>query len=580
MSKDECNGGRLAWWGKHVSHRRYTSVPYLVTAIYTRYSLIPRTPTKGTPYHCRVTFPRHVLHLWYCFALRPSHYCRMLLVRMRHSSFAPLLPSFALLGALLLAFILLLNQPAVRFTQVMYPDGRPEVIPPYSSTSFRGSEQGVYAFAVRTHIQQSLFSSGIVRVSADDCLDVITVNGVMVDNRREQPGEWRCRIDTQHRLDLSEWLTKGANTAIFTVANRGGSYGIHVTPIYSPLAILGITLCCAILVYSVAAYAFTHVRSFASSLGGRLLQVAFLPGIGLLLLAMLSANNAGPDWLSDHLVPTLVTVLIPALLGLTALIQGGQPSAAFRNYWCATGSVACFLWSFHLLSAGQWSNPEIRWYAVAGLFIGLGATLPLRDVATRIKQSPRILAIIAVAVASPHIYWHYNLALWGSVGTLTGKLVQGLLWAVGVVTTISNGQQVSASGIIEDVFVYVSSPTFSVKIGSWCSGFEGTSYFLFLLSLFVLLDWKLFSTRKYLWVAFLLTVPFALFVNSLRIASLFLYAEWNVWRYGHSTAVWATVEAFHSNIGWAIYSVAFAVLLPLIYRWARQSGREDQITGR
>ena len=88
---------------------------------------------------------------------------------------------------------------------------------------------------------------------------------------------------------------------------------------------------------------------------------------------------------------------------------------------------------------------------------------------------------------------------------------------------------------------------------------------------FVLLDWGLFSKVKRLWAIYLLTIPFVLTLNAMRIAALFLYAEWNVWRYNRNTATWATIEAFHSNIGWVMYSVAFAVFLPLVYRWARRA---------
>jgi exosortase/archaeosortase family protein len=97
--------------------------------------------------------------------------------------------------------------------------------------------------------------------------------------------------------------------------------------------------------------------------------------------------------------------------------------------------------------------------------------------------------------------------------------------------------------------------------------------FLFLLCGFVLIDWKMFSKVRHLWVAFVLTVPFVLVVNSFRIAGLFLYAEWNVLRYGRTQAVTATIEAFHSNIGWVIYTVAFAIYLPMVYRWARCSAK-------
>jgi hypothetical protein len=360
----------------------------------------------------------------------------MSLLRTSTSDISCYLPIVALLSALLLGFIAMVNPPAIRITNVMYPDVRPQPHLPFSASSFSGNDDGVFMFVAEVAVHHSVFSSGILGVSADDCLDVITVNDTVVENRREQPESWRCRRDLQQRFDLSEHLRKGANKVLFTVGNSGGRHGIAITPLFSPMAILAMTVYMAMLTYSLTLLAAEHVpiiRSMLSHPAGRMARVGFLPAFGTMLLAWLSANNAGPGWLADHLTATLITALIPTVLAISAFDRS-EPLAAIRNYWCATASVACFLWSFHLLSAVQWSNPEIRWWAVAGLVIGLGATVPIKEILLRFKRSPRILAVIAVAVAAPHFYWHFNLAMWESVGIYTGKAVQGLLWLVGIVT--------------------------------------------------------------------------------------------------------------------------------------------------
>ena len=50
-------------------------------------------------------------------------------------------------------------------------------------------------------------------------------------------------------------------------------------------------------------------------------------------------------------------------------------------------------------------------------------------------------------------------------------------------------------------------------------------------------------------MAYLLILPIVLVVNAVRIASIFLYAEWTLAHGGASVATSNTIEAFHHNAG-------------------------------
>ena len=102
-------------------------------------------------------------------------------------------------------------------------------------------------------------------------------------------------------------------------------------------------------------------------------------------------------------------------------------------------------------------------------------------------------------------------------------------------------------------------------MASKASCFSASSF-----SVFLLYDWYLFGRTKGLGVFYLLTPAIVLVVNAVRIASIFLYAEWTLAHGGASVATSNTIEAFHHNAGLVLYTALFAMILPLLYRWARR----------
>ena len=343
---------------------------------------------------------------------------------------------------------------------------------------------------------------------------------------------------------------------------------------YSQPAVLAMVACAGLALYSgtftLLATAPNPSAVFSAGIG-RMCAMCYMPCLGLFAMWMTIANSQ-PDWSEDHIVPALLAVIIPFALLLRLLDEpDGKPLRLSMSYSATAASLTIVGYASVLLAERGWSSTAIQAIAAVGVVAGFFACVPLRAFLKRLQNYPRAVAVTIVAALSPHAYWHLNLPLWGHLSGVTAGMVRGILWVSGYPTTTFTGNKKDEDGQITDYLAYVSSSDFSVQIGSWCSGFEGVSLFIFLLSCFVLLDWSLFSKVKNLWAIYLLTIPFVLTLNAMRIAGLFLYAEWYLWRYNRSDAMWATVEAFHSNIGWVMYSAAFAIFLPLVYRWARRA---------
>ncbi len=309
--------------------------------------------------------------------------------------------------------------------------------------------------------------------------------------------------------------------------------------------------------------------------------MSFLPCLGLFAMWATIANIQGPRWSLDHILPTLAAAIIPFALLLRLFDEtGGKPLRLSRSYPTAAVSLTIVAYASTLLADRGWSNHGIQGIAVTGVVAGFLASVPLRTFFQHLRHYPRAVAVTMVAVIIPHAYWSLNLPAWVHLSGTTAGMVRGILWLCGFPTKTFTQETLGKDGQLIDYWAIVSSSDFTVQIGYWCSGLEGVTLFIFLLSLFVLIDWGLFSKVRHLWAIFVVTIPFVLVVNALRITGLFLYAEWYISQHNRKTAIWATVGAFHSNIGWIIYSVAFALFLPLVYRWARRAAKVSQPAGK
>lgn len=104
-------------------------------------------------------------------------------------------------------------------------------------------------------------------------------------------------------------------------------------------------------------------------------------------------------------------------------------------------------------------------------------------------------------------------------------------------------------------------PSIIVKIGPPCSGLEGMALFLFAFTCLVLIERENLDKKK----VFLL-YPLGLFgaflINTIRMFSILLV--------GHYTSVEFAVGAFHSNVGWVLFTIYFLSFVYFAYPWMKQ----------
>lgn len=423
-------------------------------------------------------------------------------------------------------------------------------------------------FTATITLTRSRFSSGHVRVECDDCLEAMRVNGRSVSEVESLDESLRCRWWIPLPIDLSSYLSHGPNTIEMDINNKKGRYKVDLAGIYPLSALLGmvgfIGLAIHIALLAILEFAPDAIRLRVGDL--RLARITLMPFMGFVYLCAVRANTQDGEWVHDPGLHALGAAAISLVLLVRLLDRQSAKRLPLEFSACtATVSIGCFAYSAALIAANGWGSPEVVWCSYIGIVAGILTFI------SELPPAPRgPLGIVAVAAMCPSAYWMLNVKIWIHLASITVTLVRGLLWLCGIPTAVSFEKDANEHGMILNYYGNVSSPDFTIQIASQCGGLEGVLLFLFLLSALFLYDWPLFSKVKRLWAIYLVTIPFVLTANVVRITGILIYAK--VQAGLNRTAVSAaTVEMFHSNIGWVTYSVAFALFLPLVYRWARRS---------
>ena len=121
---------------------------------------------------------------------------------------------------------------------------------------------------------------------------------------------------------------------------------------------------------------------------------------------------------------------------------------------------------------------------------------------------------------------------------------------------------------LHPIKMMVLSKYFVVEVYRTCSGLEGMSLFIFLLSIIFLLDWRIFRQVRILEI-YLIGILYMFFINAVRIASVFSvgYHAWDPAASGFAKSLrGAPIELFHSFVGHIYYLTAFAIFAAIMYR--------------
>lgn len=457
------------------------------------------------------------------------------------------------------------GRPVVGEATVSYLD-RPTLPARRIDLPFRDTaEQDGVVFRIDAAVSRFPLSSSRLRVAPDECIESVAVNGVEVPHFGDLDAEKRCWPRT-YTLDGGGDLRPGDNTLRLVVTNKEGPHGVGVTPVLAPAHVL-----------LAAAFAWLSLRAALTPLLAAVPHAArlALPALGGLMIAGQLANARGAVSATDQPLVFLAAAAAAVWLLARALDRQRDRPLVRRpsRGWAAVSAMAFAVASVKSLSTYE---PVPRFLlTLLGTLAGGFAATPVFAALHRARRAPAAVAVAAVGATAPLACDQFRLTLWEWLVAPTTHAVAAVVSATGTAAATGFGTKVGDDGRVWDYHGYVTSPGFSVQIGSWCGGFEGMALFLFLLSAFVLYDWRLFSSRaRRLWVPFAAALPYLFAVNVLRISAIFLYALLVAGEVGHEAARNAAVESFHSNAGWVVYAVAFGPYLWAVYRWAgRRGGR-------
>ncbi|VTU01639.1 : Exosortase_EpsH [Gemmataceae bacterium] len=489
------------------------------------------------------------------------------LPRFRHTLSPDL--RLALFAACMAAAVVIVTfgRPAIENVAVTYPDN-PDLQPQDADLPFQGEAVGkAVTFTVDATVRLTPASSPILRVAPDECLEEFAVNGGKPHDLRQDGEETRC-WPHKYRLTALGELGVGENTLRMTLTNEQGPHGIDIRGSLTTAAALAASC------FAWAALAAASWPILArSGKAGRHLRRFALVSYGVVLTAGLRLNAGATVSPLDAPFVALAASTVAAWLLMAAL--DGQRRLPLPER-VSRGWVLASLLGFTLaaLKSASPYEPVARFVLIlCGVSAGVFAVMPFFATLHRARKAPAAVAVALLAAAMPLAYDQGRLLLWQALVVPTTEAVAGVAAAIGWKASTAYGTKLWENGTAQDYHGYVTTPEFSVQIGAQCGGFEGMALFLFLLSGFILLDWRFFSRTNKLWLPFVATIPYLFLVNVLRIAAILVYALLIRGEVDQDAARQAAVETFHSNAGWVVYSLAFGPYLLAVYWWARRKIR-------
>jgi exosortase/archaeosortase family protein len=174
------------------------------------------------------------------------------------------------------------------------------------------------------------------------------------------------------------------------------------------------------------------------------------------------------------------------------------------------------------------------------------------------RDQPRAFFVAAFLASGYALYPIINQSVWFPLCKGTATVLAQLFDALGM--NVGTYEYRGLKMMLE-------SPQFKINVHAPCSGFEGMLLFLGLYHAVVLWDYKLFSKTD-IWGISLVFCFIAFVVNTIRIGALFLlgYFAYDP-NAGEVMASFrgASVELFHSTIGFALYLLVFSLLMRPLY---------------
>jgi exosortase/archaeosortase family protein len=361
----------------------------------------------------------------------------------------------------------------------------------------------------------------------------------------------------------------GENRLRITVTNKEGPYGIDFAgSLTTPAALAACALVWAALLLALYPQRRRLQSLRIKPLSSRHVRRFWPVSYGVIVVAGLRLNTYST--VSPQDVPLVMLASCTVAMALLLAVLDRQRTQPLPHCWSPGWALA----SMVLFSLAAYKHIEytdtmmVFGPILLGVLAATFATTPFFATLHRLRKAPVATSIAFFAAAMSFVYEQCQLLLWQLLVNPTTEAVAALAKLNGWNASTSYGTRLWDDGTVRDYHGYVTTPEFSIQIGSWCGGFEGMTLFLFLLSAFVLLDWQQFARRRRLWLPFLATLPYLFVVNVLRITGVLFYALSIVVADGQDAASDAAIGTFHSHIGWVLYSLAFGPYLWTVYKSA------------
>ena len=146
---------------------------------------------------------------------------------------------------------------------------------------------------------------------------------------------------------------------------------------------------------------------------------------------------------------------------------------------------------------------------------------------------------------------NYSIRLWPLFSEIVAKIVYFML------SLFFEGTVYHMTGTIPTVGI----PAITAKIYAPCSGIEGMGLFLLLFTVLALMEYKTINKIKVL-LLYPAGLIGAFIVNILRTFFIFVA--------GHFTSAEFAIGAFHSNVGWILFTLYFLVFIYFAYPWMKK----------
>ncbi len=475
--------------------------------------------------------------------------------------------------------------PTIRSVSLTYP-GRD--LPARSSVTLpfmAGSEENVERFQAKAIVDWQAYHATTFDLYPDDCIETVLINGISAFS--QIIGEPMQDCFPKHlTLDAEGLLTPGENEMIISIINLKKNYAFHIVTPFARWQAVAVAVSGWLAIY-MACVLIAQINPGARKVIPVEVQRAFSRGflalLGLLLTYVLLLDQKWWGTLETRPLVLWAACIVPLCLLTRALdSQRIRPLFPRPSIGWTTIAVVLFFIVAETNPTDSHYFPISYWLkCITASLAALFAVTPVFAFLHRARKEPRAVIAAGLAIMAPLIPFAWKLLLWEQMAKPTAEVVSLLLQLAGISTHTHFGIKTADDGKIQDYHSYVISSDFTVQIGSWCGGFEGIAMFLFLLAIFLLLDWQRFARIQQLWLLLPATVLFALALNVIRIAALFLYAEILIDKVGHSEATARTIDAFHSNAGLVLYTIAFGPFMTCVYRWERHMSRKcGRMSGR